>query len=220
MCKLNTTWQQKINGSEKMKESPQNQDLDLIFLMDRSGSMRGSEKDTMGGFNSFIQRESKKEFNTRVTTILFDDNYEVLYKRKPIDEVAELTENEYWVRGCTALLDAIGKTINTLDKEIDNKVLFVIMTDGFENASREFSKEQIRNLISNHNWEFIYIGADIDSYSEAGNIGIKRTHTANYRKSKEGIKDLYCSISNASDCLMENRSLDDANWSKDLKKYD
>ena len=131
-----------------MKESPQNQDLDLIFLMDRSGSMRGSEKDTMGGFNSFIQRESKKEFNTRVTTILFDDNYEVLYKRKPIDEVAELTENEYWVRGCTALLDAIGKTINTLDKEINNKVLFVIMTDGLENASREFSKEKIRNLIA------------------------------------------------------------------------
>lgn len=203
-----------------MEVTPQDKDLDLIFLMDRSGSMSGSEKDTMGGFNSFIQRESKKEFNTRVTTILFDDNYEVLYKRKPIDEVAELTENEYWVRGCTALLDAIGKTINTLDKEIDNKVLFVIMTDGFENASREFSKEQIRNLISNHNWEFIYIGADIDSYSEAGNIGIKRTHTANYRKSKEGIKDLYCSISNASECLMENRSLDDANWSKDLEKYD
>ena len=94
------------------------------------------------------------------------------------------------------------------------------MTDGFENASREFSKEQIRNLISNHNWEFIYIGADIDSYSEAGNIGIKRTHTANYRKSKEGIKDLYCSISNASECLMENKSLDDADWSRDLEKYD
>lgn len=203
-----------------MEVTPQDKDLDLIFLMDRSGSMSGSEKDTMGGFNSFIQRESKKEFNTRVTTILFDDNYEVLYKRKPIDEVAELTENEYWVRGCTALLDAIGKTINTLDKEIDNKVLFVIMTDGFENASREFSKEQIRNLISNHNWEFIYIGADIDSYSEAGNIGIKRTHTANYRKSKEGIKDLYCSISNASECLMENKSLDDADWSRDLEKYD
>ena len=157
-----------------MKEVPSTENLDLIFVMDRSGSMSGSESDTIGGFNSFIQREKDKDLNTHVTTILFDDQYEVLYKRKAIGDVAELTRNEYWVRGCTALLDAIGKTINSLDKEIDNKVLFVIMTDGLENASREYSKEQIRNLISSHNWEFIYIGADIDSYTEAGKIGIKR----------------------------------------------
>jgi hypothetical protein len=107
-----------------------------------------------------------------------------------------------------------------LDKEIDNKVLFVIMTDGMENSSREFTKDQISNLINNHNWEFIYIGADIDSYSEARNIGIKRTHTANYRKTKAGIKDLYVSINNASECLRNDVSLEDAEWSKDLKKYD
>jgi Mg-chelatase subunit ChlD len=205
---------------KNMKIKPQNENLDLIFLMDRSGSMSGSEEDTIGGFNSFIKREKAKELNTRVTTILFDDNYEVLYKRKSIEEVKELTEDEYWVRGCTALLDAIGKTINTLDKEIDNKVLFVIMTDGMENSSREFTKDQISNLINNHNWEFIYIGADIDSYSEARNIGIKRTHTANYRKTKAGIKDLYVSINNASECLRNDVSLEDAEWSKDLKKYD
>ena len=199
-----------------MKEVPSTENLDLIFVMDRSGSMGGSESDTIGGFNSFIQREKDKGLNTRVTTILFDDQYEVLYKRKAIGDVAELTRNEYWVRGCTALLDAIGKTINSLDKEIDNKVLFVIMTDGLENASREYSKEQIRNLISNHNWEFIYIGADIDSYAEAGKIGIKRTNTANYRKSKEGFDDVYCSVSDAADYMRS----DEVDWNKRLKKYD
>ena len=203
-----------------MIETPQKQNLDLIFLIDRSGSMSGFEKDTIGGFNSFIERERKKEFQTRVTTVLFDDSYEMLYERKPIGEVSELTENEYWVRGCTALLDAIGKTINSLDRKIDNKVLFVIMTDGLENASREYSKSQITNLINSHSWEFIYIGADIDSYSEAGHIGIKKSRVANYSKSKVGVEKLYKSIDCAVDCLRSEVSLDNAKWKDDLKDYD
>ena len=182
--------------------------------------MRGSEDDTIGGFNSLIQREKEKGFNTRVTTVLFDDHYEMLYKRKDINEVSELTREDYWVRGCTALLDAIGKTINTLDRELDNKVLFVIMTDGMENSSREFTKEHVRNLINNHDWEFLYIGADIDSYSEAGSIGIKKSRVANYAKSKRGFDDVYNSIENASCCLRSDISLDDAEWSKELRKYD
>lgn len=196
------------------------EDLDLIFLIDRSGSMHGSEEDTIGGFNSFIQKERKKGLNTKVTTILFDDNYEVLYERKSIDDVSKLTEDEYYVRGCTALLDAIGKTIASLNHKIENKVLFVIMTDGMENASVEYSKSQIRNMINSHEWEFIFIGADIDSYSEAGNIGIRKSRTANYRKSKEGIKNLYCSIDVAADMVRSNIDLDDANWKRDLEKYD
>jgi uncharacterized protein YegL len=194
--------------------------LDLIFLIDRSGSMCGSENDTIGGFNSFIKREMDKDLNTRVTTILFDHLYEVLYTRKPISEVKELTDKEYYVRGSTALLDAIGRTINTLDKEIDNKVLFVIMTDGMENSSKEYSKAQITNLIQNHNWEFIYIGADIDSYSEARNIGIRKTHVANYRKTREGFDEVYASVSDAADCLRSNVSLEKRSWNKRLKKYD
>ena len=194
--------------------------MDLIFIMDRSGSMSGSEADTIGGFNSFIQQEIKKELNTRVTTILFDHDYEVLYERKPIHEVPELTDREYWVRGSTALLDAIGRTINTLDKKIDNKTLVVIMTDGYENSSREYTKEQIKNLISNHNWEFIYIGADIDSYAEARKFGFHESHIANYRKSKQGIKDVYASVSNARDLMVEEIKLEDVNWKKDLEKYD
>lgn len=199
---------------------PQNQDLDLIFLIDRSGSMYGSEKDTMGGFNSFIEKERKKEFNTNVTTILFDHGYEVLYKRKSINDVKELTSEEYYVRGSTALLDAIGKTIISLDKEIDNKVLFVIMTDGMENSSVEFSKAQISNMIKNHTWEFIFIGADIDSYAEAGNIGIKRSRVANYEKSRDGYDRVFRSVENASMNLRNNVSLDDADWKKELDEYD
>ena len=203
-----------------MKELPQDQDLDLIFLIDRSGSMYGSENDTIGGFNSFIKREKAKEFNTNVTTILFDHEYEVLYKRQPIDKVEDLTEKEYYVRGSTALLDAIGKTITSLDKEIDNKVLFVIMTDGMENSSIEFSKSQIKNMISNHSWEFIFIGADIDSYTEAAGIGIKKSRVANYEKSAEGVERMYASISDASLHMRQKINLDDYNWKEDLEEYD
>lgn len=203
-----------------MEKLPQNQDLDLIFLIDRSGSMYGSEDDTIGGFNSFIEKERKKEFNTNVTTILFDHEYEMLYKRKSINDVDPLTREEYFVRGSTALLDAIGKTITSLDKEIDNKVLFVITTDGKENASIEFSKAQISNMIKNHSWEFIFIGADIDSYSEAGHLGIRKSRVANYRKSAEGVERMFNSVENATMHLRKNRDLDDFNWKKVLDEYD
>lgn len=196
------------------------QNLDLIFLIDRSGSMRGSEGDTIGGFNSFIEREKQTEGNTNVTTIFFDHEYELLYKRKPIEKVDELTRDVYYVRGSTALLDAIGRTVTTLEREIKNKVLFVIMTDGMENSSVEFSKSQIKNMIEKHDWEFIFVGAGIDSYSEAGRIGIKRSRVANYRKSRKGVEDVYSSIERASYSIRNNVSLDDVNWKEDLEKYD
>lgn len=204
-----------------MTKLPPNKDnLDLIFLIDRSGSMYGSEEDTIGGFNSFIDKEKAKEESTTVTTILFDHEYELLYKRKPIDDVDKLTKETYNVRGSTALLDAIGKTITTMDKEIDNKVLFVIMTDGMENSSVEFSKSQIKNMIEDHKWEFIFIGADIDSYSEAASIGINRTHVANYRKSRKGVEDAYSSVVEAASSLRCDESLEDMRWKRDLEKYD
>ena len=203
-----------------MNIMPQEEKLDIVFVIDRSGSMTGSESDTIGGFNSFIEREKKNELDTRVTVVLFDDRYEVLYTRKPIYEVSKLTEKEYWVRGSTALLDAIGKTINTLNHEIDNKVLFVIMTDGMENSSREYSKEQIRSLIKSHNWEFIFIGADIDSYAEARNIGIRRTRVANYKKSRRGFDDVFASVERAAYSMHNNMDLGEVEWNKDLKKYD
>ena len=172
-------------------------EMDIIFLLDKSGSMYGSEKDTIGGFNSIIKEQKSDEVQAKVTTILFDHEYEMLYKRKDLFDVDELTEKEYQVRGSTALLDAIGRTIITMQKEISGKVLFVITTDGRENSSVEFTKTQIKNLITNSNWEFLYLGADIDSYGEAAGIGINQEHVANYRKTADGINEMYNSVSKA-----------------------
>ena len=191
--------------------------IDIIFLLDRSGSMYGSENDTIGGFNSFIAKQKTQENNTKVTTILFDHGYDVLYKRKNIYEVDDLTRDEYFVRGSTALLDAIGRTIVTLDKEIDNKVLFVITTEGYENSSKEFTKTQIKNMIQNHNWEFIFLGADIDSYDEAASIGIKRSNVANYRKTSKGIHDMYESVDNAVLYCKNDMKLDES-WKEKLEE--
>lgn len=198
---------------KKLKE------LDVVFLLDRSGSMQGSEEDTIGGYNSYLEKQRKNKYNTKVTTVLFDDKYELLIDRKDIKDVNNLTRDEYYVRGCTALLDAIGKTINTLEKQVkDNKVLFVITTDGLENASSEFTKSQIKELIEGHsNWEFLYIGANIDSYAESSSIGIKATNTSNYRKNKQGTKDLFNAISLASDSLYECETIH-ANWKVNLEK--
>lgn len=194
--------------------------LDLVFLIDRSGSMHGSENDTIGGFNSLIEKQKAEDYDVKVTTILFDNGYEVLYKRKPIDSVSNLTSDVYYVRGSTALLDAIGRTITTLDRQVNNKVLFVIMTDGMENSSVEFSRSQIKSMIDSHDWEFLFIGADINSYTEAGRIGIKKSRTANYKKSREGIERMYTSVGNASKLMMRDVSLDDGDWKRDLKDYD
>lgn len=194
-----------------------NENIDIIFLMDRSGSMYGSENDTIGGFNSFIENQKRSEANAKVTTILFDHGYEVLYKRKDLYDVEKLTTNEYYVMGSTALLDAIGRTIVTLDKEIDNKVLFVITTDGYENSSKEFTKSQIKSLIGNHNWEFIYLGADIDSYREAANIGIRRDRVANYKKTSESINDMYTSVDKACYSLRCEGDIS-PDWKEDLEE--
>ena len=190
--------------------------IDIIFLLDRSGSMYGSEKDTIGGFNSFIKDQKKKEVQAKVTTILFDHGYEILYKRKDLYDVEDLTETEYYVRGSTALLDAIGKTIITMDREIDNDVLFVITTDGYENSSKEFTKSQIKNMIINHSWEFIYLGADIDSYAEAAGIGIRQDRTANYEKTHDGINQMYEAMSDVSFNLYKNKAIDKS-WKEGLE---
>ena len=191
--------------------------IDIIFLIDRSGSMYGSENDTIGGFNSFIAKQKKNETDARVTTILFDHGYEVLYKRKNLYDVDDLTTNEYYVRGSTALLDAIGRTITSMDREVENKVLFVITTDGYENSSKEFSRQQIKNMINSHNWEFIYLGADIDSYAEASSIGIRKSSVSNYKKSKEGIDTMYDCLSDATILYSKNEKLD-ASWKKKLEE--
>ena len=191
--------------------------MDVVFILDRSGSMSGSESDTIGGFNSYLKKNRKN--NYLVTTVLFDDHYEKLYERKKIGEVEELDNETYYTRGCTALLDAVGKSIKLMEKKAKGKVIFVITTDGYENASREFKKEQIKEMITGHSdWEFMYIGADIDSYREASSIGISASHTASYRKTKKGINILYEAVGTACKCCCNEMPLDNR-WKEKLDSY-
>lgn len=194
-----------------------NKEMDIVFLLDRSGSMSEIESDTIGGYNSYINNQKDK--NVLVTTVLFDDQYEMINNRKHISEVNKLTNKEYYVRGSTALLDAIGKTIEFMDKNINKKVIFIITTDGLENASREYNKEQIKELIKGHSkWEFIYIGANIDSYEEGRKLGIKNQNISNYKKDKIGVSKLYDSIERASNMMYNESSIKD-NWKDELEDY-
>ena len=191
--------------------------MDVVFLLDRSGSMGGMEEDTIGGFNSYIASHKKK--NIFVTTVLFDDKCEMIHKQVPIREVPKMTKKDYYVRGCTALFDAIGKSIEFMDEKKAKKVLFMITTDGLENASWRFSKSQIKELIEGHsNYEFVYIGADIDSYAEAKQIGIQDKNISNYKKDKKGTSLLYRALGKVSDMFLEEEELD-YSWKEELEDY-
>jgi hypothetical protein len=192
-------------------------EMDLFFILDRSGSMSGSERDTINGFNAFIEKQAVKKQNIRVTPILFDDKYQVLYSRKPISEVEALTEKEYYVRGCTALLDSIGKTVNSYKNEVGS-TMCIITSDGYENASREYDRDQIRRIIESCGWEFVFIGADIDSYAEASRIGIRKSRVANYNKTAEGHKEMYDACNLITDRFYRKRDLKDNNedWKEKL----
>ncbi len=190
--------------------------VEIVFILDRSGSMGGLESDTIGGYNSFI--ESKKDLDAKLTTVLFDDKIEILHDRVDIKNVKKLTKKDYYVRGCTALMDAIGITINKISKESDGrKVIFVITTDGLENASREYSKSKIKKMIkSKKDWEFLYLGANIDSYGEASSIGIRKDRTSNYKSSKKGTRQMFAALECAVGRIANCEELDDS-WNKELE---
>lgn len=165
---------------------------ELVFILDKSGSMSGLESDTIGGFNSMITKQQKEEGEAIVSTVLFSDASTVLHDRVDISKVEKMTDNDYYVGGCTALLDAVGEAIRHIGKiqkkEGENrpaKTLFVITTDGMENASRKYSASEVKKMISKkkekHNWEFLYLGANIDAVKAAGDIGISADRAANYR---------------------------------------
>ena len=217
MVNVNKTVVKDYNDERLANIGIEDEELDLFFILDRSGSMRGSERDTINGFNAFIEKQAVKKHNIRVTAILFDDKYQVLYSRKPISEVKPLTDKEYYVRGCTALLDSIGRTINTYRNQV-NSAMCIITSDGYENASREFDRDQIKRLIGECGWEFVFIGADIDSYSEASRIGIRQSRVANYSKTAEGHKAMYDACDMVTTNFYKNRNIMDMNeeWKKDL----
>lgn len=192
--------------------------MDIVFLLDKSGSMSGSESDTIGGYNSFLKKEKKNNCESLVTTVLFDNSYSRIVDRVEISKVKNLTEEDYYVGGCTALYDAIGKTITEMDKNKPDKVLFVITTDGLENASVEYSKQNIKSMIKKHkNYEFIFLGAGIDSYSEGESIGIKRSNISNYSKSKKGIENMFRAVNKASEMMYYDKL--DESWKDELSNY-
>ena len=171
---------------------------ELVFILDKSGSMSGLEKDTIGGFNSMLEQQRKVDGECVITTVLFDNRYELLHDRIDIRAVQPMTEQEYFVGGSTALLDAIGKTIhkigtvqkNTAEDYRAEKVMFVIITDGEENASRHYSSMQIREMIQRqkerYGWEFIFLGANIDAVETAGRFGIDADRAVDYVPDGEG----------------------------------
>jgi len=182
---------------------------ELIFILDRSGSMGGLESDTIGGFNAMLKKQQAESGACCITTVLFDDAYEILHDRLDLAAVRPITEREYFVRGSTALLDAVGKTIHKIDNAQKqskaeyraDKVLFVITTDGMENASRKYNYDRLKTLIerqkSQYNWEFIFLGANIDAAATAERFGIDRNRAQNFHNDSCGVELNYRVVSEA-----------------------
>lgn len=182
---------------------------EVVFILDRSGSMSGLEADTIGGFNSMIAKQKKEEGEAYISTVLFDDQTEVLYDRVPIQRVEPMNDNQYYVRGCTALLDALGGAIHHIgnvhkyarEEDRPEKTLFAITTDGMENASRKYSYEKLKAMIERqkekYGWEFIFLGANIDAAKEAARFGIDEDRAVNYNADSEGTAVIYEAVSEA-----------------------
>ena len=202
---------------------------ELVFLLDRSGSMCGLEQDTIGGFNSMLEKQKQEAGEARVTTVLFDGRVELLHDRLDIGDVAPITQREYFVRGSTALLDAVGFAIqkiaavqkNTAPEKRADKVLFVITTDGYENASREYSYEKVKELVElekeKYGWEFLFLGANIDAAAAAGRFGIAPDRAVNYHADPEGTRLNYAVVSETVSCMRACRPIE-ANWKERIER--
>lgn len=186
---------------------------ELVFILDRSGSMNGLEKDTIGGFNAMIEKQKREAGQALVSTVLFDNESVVIHDRLPLDKVPPLTEREYCTRGCTALLDAVGGAIRHIGnihkyarrEDVPEKTLFIITTDGYENASKRYDYEKVRRMIQHekekYGWEFLFLGANIDAATEAKRFGISADRAVNYKCDEAGtalnyevISDAVCSV--------------------------
>lgn len=194
----------KINENEG-----KNNITELVFILDRSGSMSGLEKDTIGGFNSMIQKQKEEEGQVIISTVLFDHNISVLHDRQNLENIQALTEKDYYVGGCTALLDAVGqsiKHINDVQKKMPanerpTKTMFVITTDGQENSSHKYNYDKIKKMVEKKQdkkgWEFLFLGANMDAIKAAGDIGIKANRSVNFHCDAEGTAVNYKALSKA-----------------------
>ena len=182
---------------------------ELVFILDRSGSMGGLEKDTIGGFNSMIEKQKAEAGEALISTVLFDNETEVIHDRLSLKDIPRMTEKEYYVRGCTALLDAVGGAIHHIgnvhkyarEEDRPEKTLFVITTDGMENASRRYSYDKVKAMIQRqkdkYGWEFLFLGANIDAAREAARFGIDADRAANYHADTVGTAVIYEAMNQA-----------------------
>ena len=202
---------------------------ELVFILDRSGSMSGLESDTVGGFNTMIEKQKKQNAPCYVSTVLFNHTSEVLYDRVKLGEVQKMTEDDFFVGGSTALMDAIGGAIHHIGnihkyirpEDVPANTMFVIMTDGMENASRRYSSDRVKQMIERqkkrYGWEFLFIGANIDAVETAARYGIDADRAVNYHADKEGTRVVYQSVANAVCSLRENKELK-ADWSEEIDR--
>lgn len=219
-----TTTQSGTEPAGTEKPAVQASHLEVVLLIDKSGSMKGLEEDTVKGYNSMLAKERKLSVPTNVTTILFSSDHEILADRKPISEVPDMTLDAYKVRGATALYDTIGNAIAKTEevKGIDDtgsKVLFVIITDGLENYSQTYDQEKIKKMIDaqeEKGWEFVFIGANMDAEKEADTIGIKKENAATYENSEKGVQANYQAVSQMVHSLATTSSLIGSPWKNSI----
>lgn len=209
---------------------------EIVYILDRSGSMSGLESDTIGGFNSMIEKQRNTGGKAYVSTVLFDDRTEVLHDRVSIEKIEKLNDKQYFVRGSTALLDAVGGAIHHIgnvhryarEEDRPEKTIFVITTDGRENASYRYSYDQVQKMIKHeqekYGWEFIFIGANIDAVAEAQRFGIRRDRAVRYMHDKVGTSNLYagvskalCNVMMAESTEMMEKALDECGWDEDIR---
>ena len=202
---------------------------ELVFILDRSGSMAGLERDTIGGFNSMIRKQKAEKGKCYVSTVLFDHEREVLHDRVKLSEVPEMTERDYTVRGSTALIDAIGKAIHHIGnihkyarkEDVPERTVFIITTDGMENSSHLYTSDEVKRKIerqkAKYGWEFLFIGANIDAVSTAAKFGINKDRAVNYNADSEGTRILYESVSEAVQNIRASAPLK-ADWSDRINK--